>query len=197
MEKKYGNDKYDSLLEVISVFLKEANFGKVPTTACLAVAGPVTNNKATLTNREHWEIDGETLAKALGLKRIQVVNDFVAMGFGLLTLNEDTECVVLQKAKKNPTAPIACIGAGTGLGECFLTPKGDGNYECYASEGGHAEFAPRNDVRAHIYKYTILCTVCATYTVYTKYTKHIYSVYSIYSAHKVIIFICNILPHIE
>lgn len=146
-EKKYLNDSYASLREVISIFLSESKSDLIPTTACLAVAGPVSHNRATLTNRVHWDIDGESLGRDLGLKRIRVVNDFVAMGYGLLTLNEEKECIVLQQAEKNPHAPIACIGAGTGLGQCFITPNGLGGHECFASEGGHAEFAPRNDVR--------------------------------------------------
>lgn len=42
-------------------------------------------------------------------------------------------------------APIATIGAGTGLGECFLTPGEGGHYVAYPSEGGHAEFPPRTE----------------------------------------------------
>ena len=148
-DKKYSNDGYGSLLEVIHIFLQEAKASRPPSTACLAVAGPVANNRAQLTNRSSWNIDGKIIGKALGLQRIRVINDFVAMGYGLLTLNEEKECVVLQHAEKKADAPIACIGAGTGLGECFMTPCGSGSgggYECYPSEGGHAEFAPRNDV---------------------------------------------------
>jgi len=40
---------------------------------------------------------------------------------------------------------MACVGAGTGLGECFLTIGPDGEYQCYPSEGGHAEWAPRGE----------------------------------------------------
>ena len=145
-QKKYANDGHDSLLEVIRLFLKESGTKLYPTTACLAVAGPVSNNSAQLTNRSRWDINGKDLGEALNLKRIRVINDFVAAGYGLLTLNEEKECFVLQHAEKNHNAPIACIGAGTGLGECFITPNGLGGYECYPSEGGHAEFAPRNDV---------------------------------------------------
>ena len=49
-------------------------------------------------------------------------------------------------------APIATIGAGTGLGECFLTPGEGGHYVAYPSEGGHAEFPPRTEteVRASV-----------------------------------------------
>jgi len=149
-DKKYSNDDYASLLEVIQLFLKESKTTAKPTTACLAVAGPVANNQAKLTNRSSWVIDGQALGKELGLERTRVINDFVAMGYGLLTLNEEKECVVLQRAPKQRDAPIACIGAGTGLGECFITPNGMGGYECYGSEGGHAEFAPRNDVSSEL-----------------------------------------------
>jgi len=153
-DKKFANEDFESLLDVIRVFLLKANASRPPTTACLAVAGPVSNNCATLTNLATWEISGDKIASALGLKRIRIINDFVAMGYGLLTLKEDEECIELQRAPKQPSAPIACVGAGTGLGQCFLTPAGDnGRYECFPSEGGHAEFAPRNDLEIKMLQY--------------------------------------------
>lgn len=145
--KQYKNDGYASLQEVIRLFLQEAKCAQTPATACFAVAGPVSNNRAILTNRGSWDIDGEKLEAALGIKRISVVNDFVAMGYGILSLNEEKECVTLQHAEKNHSGPIACIGPGTGLGECYITPYGPGAHRCYASEGGHAEFAPRDEVQ--------------------------------------------------
>lgn len=56
------------------------------------------------------------------------------MGYGLLTLRND-ECFVLNDAAPKAGGPVATIGAGTGLGECFLTqdPK-SGNYSCWATE---------------------------------------------------------------
>lgn len=50
-----------------------------------------------------------------------------------------------QDVPPQPGAPIATIGAGTGLGECFLTPGEGGHYVAYPSEGGHAEFPPRTE----------------------------------------------------
>ena len=44
----------------------------------------------------------------------------------------------------DPTLPVAVIGAGTGLGEVFMTPDHNGLYEAWPSEGGHVEYAPRN-----------------------------------------------------
>ena len=78
---------------------------------------------------------------------MQLINDFVALGYGLLTVDRTNtkEVRVLQDAPVQAGAPIATIGAGTGLGECFLTPGEGGHYVAYPSEGGHAEFPPRTE----------------------------------------------------
>jgi glucokinase len=58
---------------------------------------------------------------------------------------EEGDYIKLNDAKPRPGAPMACVGAGTGLGECFLTASA-GRYTCWPSEGGHAEFSPRDQV---------------------------------------------------
>ena len=146
MKKEFRNKDFTSFLSVLQRFLHDAKLDKAPNVGCFAVAGPVSDNKVRFTNRDTWSIDGDEVQETLGFDKVMLINDFLAVGYGLLTLDEDRECLVLQKAEKRTTHPIACIGAGTGLGECFLTPDGNGSYRCFASEGGHAEFAPRNDV---------------------------------------------------
>lgn len=143
--KKYLNHEYPSFVSVLQTFLQQSGSKNPPKTACFAVAGPVARNKVQFTNRQSWSIDGDMISTFFGIPVVRLVNDFVANGYGLLCLNESSECVVLQSGTKNPNAPIACIGAGTGLGECFLTPDGKGSYDCFPSEGGHAEFAPRSE----------------------------------------------------
>lgn len=39
------------------------------------------------------------------------------------------------------------------MGECFLTPDSEGVYTCFPSEGGHIEWAPRNDLEIKLWKY--------------------------------------------
>ena len=73
-------------------------------------------------------------------------------GYGLLTLTPD-EYVTLQEGEPQPGAPLACIGAGTGLGECYLTTDGGGVPTCWGSEGGHTEWSPRNDVDVGLQRY--------------------------------------------
>ncbi len=77
------------------------------------MAGPVKDDRVTLTNR-NWIIAGREMEQWFGIQRVRLINDFVANGYGLLTIKSD-ETVTLQEGTVDPAAPIACIGAGTGL----------------------------------------------------------------------------------
>jgi glucokinase len=138
------NENFPSFQATLKHFLTSSGITRPPLTACFAVAGPVTNNCVSFTNRASWSIDGNEIAATFGIQIVKLVNDFVAVGYGLLTLKDETECRSLQSAKKVIGAPIACIGAGTGLGECYLTVGPNGHYVCHPTEGGHTEFAPRS-----------------------------------------------------
>lgn len=113
------------------------------------------HNTVTFTNRKEWNISGEEIAAALGIHSVKLVNDFVAMGYGLLTLdmNNEEDCIVVRAGVADG-GPIACVGAGTGLGECYLCPLNDtGDYACFASEGGHSDFAVRDDTEYGMHKF--------------------------------------------
>jgi glucokinase len=148
-QKKYHNQDFDTFIDILKAFLSEAYISKPPLAACFAVAGPVKDNIVRFTNRYDWVIDGDDIANQLTIQSVKLINDFQANGYGLLTLDIDKDCVTIQKGEPRTSAPIACIGAGTGLGECFLVSSSSGVYTCFPSEGGHAEFAPRNEVSSH------------------------------------------------
>jgi len=124
-------------------------------TLSLAVAGPVENNKVTFTSiKPAWTIDGNALMHELNIENVKLMNDFVANGYGLLTLDESVDCKTIQANPKRKGGPIACVGPGTGLGECYLTThKGDDEYVAYPSEGGHTEFAPRNELEFELLQF--------------------------------------------
>jgi glucokinase len=139
----------------------------VQVVACLATAGPVTmQNNVKLENlgKDGTKIDGNEIEQCQDglialVTRCKLVNDFVGQGYGLFDLDWDTDVVELlpgSKAKMNKNAPICCVGAGTGLGECFLTKSSlatNMGYECYPSEGGHVDFAPREPVEVELLDY--------------------------------------------
>ena len=87
------------------------------------------------------------------------MNDFVGQGYGALDLDLESEVVELMPgsiSKINDLGPKVCVGAGTGLGECYLTRSSlapDLGYECYPSEGGHVDFVPRDDLGVELCKH--------------------------------------------
>lgn len=162
-ENKYANFDHRNFQEIVEKFLDDAKSHadehsqqiKTPVVACLALAGVVTENRCRLTNLD-WLVCGSELGAAFGIKRVELINDFVAQGYGTLTLGED-EVTALTDAKPRLGAPIGVLGAGTGLGECFLTMGHGGVYGCHPSEGGHKEWAPRgqgsDDTQLELLKY--------------------------------------------
>jgi glucokinase len=110
--------------------------------AAFGVPGPVADNFARTPNLA-WEIDGDGLAAAAGIPVVRLVNDLVATAEGIPLLGSDDLAVLL------PGAPAAdgnraLLAAGTGLGMALLPRIGDG-WVPVASEGGHMDFAPRDD----------------------------------------------------
>ncbi|NEQ47084.1 MAG: glucokinase [Leptolyngbya sp. SIOISBB] len=155
-EQKYVSKNFPDLVPMVETFLAEAraqgtDFGQ-PTQACFAIAGPVVNNTSKLTNLT-WNLDGDRLAQALKLKSTELINDFAAIGYGVLGLKED-DIHTLQAGVPDEDAPIAIIGAGTGLGQGFLIKQGD-TFQVFPSEGGHADFAPRSELEFQLLKYLL------------------------------------------
>lgn len=153
----YKNNDFQSFTEVLCSFtsLPAVRDGKIDC-CCLAVAGPVSDNHINFTNREGWIIDGNAIKEEFEIDSVVLVNDFVANGYGLLSLSHQ-ELASLQGGEGaehgRGTEPIALVGAGTGLGECYLTPAKDGNHIVFPTEGGHVEFAPRTKLELELLEY--------------------------------------------
>ena len=119
-EHTYPSAKYVTLTSIVKEFLQAyLPPDKKCDAACFAVAGPVQNNKSHFTNL-NWIIDGALMQSDCNITEIQVINDFVAQGYGLLALTKN-DIVAINDVAVHPTAPKAILGAGTGLGEAYLT----------------------------------------------------------------------------
>ena len=138
-EEQYRSKDFADFVPMVQKFLAKANT-PTPQKACFAIAGPVVNNTAKLTNLV-WFLETKRLQEELGISQISLINDFEAVGYGILGLDKQ-DLHTLQVGHTNPDAPIAIIGAGTGLGQGFLIKQGE-NHQIFPSEGGHADFAPR------------------------------------------------------
>ncbi|NES70147.1 MAG: glucokinase [Okeania sp. SIO2D1] len=155
-ENRYSSHDFPDLVPIVQKFLAEASekLGEQfqPEKACFAIAGPVVNNTVKLTNLP-WILDAKLLENELGVSQVSLINDFEAVGYGILGLTAN-DLETLQTGEPHGETPIAVIGAGTGLGECFLI-RGGGAVRVYATEGGHADFAPRSELEFHLLKYLL------------------------------------------
>ncbi|MBD2384811.1 glucokinase [Cylindrospermum sp. FACHB-282] len=150
-EKNFLSGDYPDLVPMVQKFLAKAN-APTPEKACFAIAGPVVNNTAKLTNLA-WFLDTERLSQQLGIPSISLINDFAAVGYGIFGLTKQ-DLLTLQNGQHQPEAPMAIIGAGTGLGQGFLIKQGN-HYQVFPSEGGHADFAPRNELEFQLMRYLL------------------------------------------
>lgn len=155
-ETQYVSAEFTDLVPMVQQFIAAAgdHLGKAvqPQRACFAIAGPVTDNISQLTNLA-WNLSGDRLASELHMETVSLINDFEAIGHGVLGL-APTDLHPLQDNPRDATAPIAIIGAGTGLGQGFVIPQGD-RYQVFPSEGGHADFAPRSELEFQLLKYLL------------------------------------------
>ncbi|WGV23963.1 glucokinase [Halotia branconii] len=150
-EEVYLSGDFPDLVPMVQQFLQKAKT-PTPQKACFAIAGPVVNNTAKLTNLA-WFLDTQRLEQELGIASISLINDFAAVGYGIFGLNKQ-DLLTLQVGKPKPDAPIAIIGAGTGLGQGFLMKQGN-QHQVFPSEGGHADFAPRTELEFQLLKYLL------------------------------------------
>ena len=117
--------------------------------ACFGVAGPVVNGRSVTTNLP-WQLDEATLAASLPARRVRLLNDLEATGYGVLTL-PPTALEPLQRGAAR-RGSMVLIAAGTGLGEALLIWDGQ-RHLVVASEGGHVDFAPRTDLETELLRF--------------------------------------------
>lgn len=148
METIFSSPSLDGLLEPIQITLglaREHRQELAPTACCISAAGPVRNNVCIMTNLS-WTIDGNALQEALRMP-VRVINDFLAISFGITTLDIDDPAQIHQLSHADgfmarpELAPKAVIGPGTGMGVSYLVPY-QNKYIPASSEGGHILFAP-------------------------------------------------------
>ena len=149
-EQVFPSQDHGSLEAILTEFLKDHPAGALKS-ACFGVAGPVIEGRCQTTNLP-WVLEEKTLASALGVKRAKLLNDLEAAAYGMLHVKPDELVALNPKAPARRKGNVALIAAGTGLGEAMLYWDGE-RYHPIASEGGHADFAPRDDLQVGLLQY--------------------------------------------
>jgi glucokinase len=141
-ERTIRNVGWHSLEDVIREFLKGVS--TAPTRAAFGIAGPISEGRVKMTNLG-WETSETDLAKDLNIPVVGLINDLVAHAEAIEVLGDD-HFVTLREGKPVAGGNRAVIAAGTGLGEAGLMfDRKTGKYRAFASEGGHADFSPRDE----------------------------------------------------
>ena len=145
---RYESREFSSFDRIIAEFLsqtasetKNAGTAKIEA-AGFGVAGPVIDNRVKATNLP-WVVDSAALAGQLTTEHVVLLNDLEATGYSLAFM-KPSDISVLNTGTASPQATQAVVAAGTGLGEAFLMWNHD-RYVVAGSEGGHTDFAPRDE----------------------------------------------------
>jgi glucokinase len=142
--ERYASADWDDLEPMAHHFLATTEAAGHPraAAACFAVAGPVRAGCSRLTNLP-WRLDAAVLAADLGIPRLELVNDFAVLIYGLPHVPAAGSGEV-HPGSADPGEPVLVLGAGTGLGVALGVP-GAGGLQAVASEAAHGEFAPRSE----------------------------------------------------
>ncbi len=144
-QAEFKSASYPNLEAIVRVFLSQVS---LPVDwACFAVAGPVVQGRAKITNLP-WIVEEDTLARELRMRSVYLLNDLEAIAWAVPSLGPN-DLETLNEGKAEKGGAIAVIAPGTGLGEAFLSWDGE-RYHAHASEGGHADFAPTDSTQIQL-----------------------------------------------
>ncbi|HEX4155755.1 MAG TPA: glucokinase [Acidobacteriaceae bacterium] len=157
-DEKFPAGDFACLDDVIKSFLAPDETGgkddvrEQIVACCFGCPGPVRDGRLKLTNLP-WTLDARDLQKSLGIEHIFLINDLEANGYGIPELAPE-KVFTLHAGDPSSIGHRGLIAAGTGLGECLLIYDAKtGRHIPIASEGGHCDFAPRNDREIALLQY--------------------------------------------
>ena len=113
--------------------------------ACVALAGPVRNGAARMTNLG-WALTLDDLARATGAPtgRVALLNDLQAQGQALDQIARDN-LIPLRRGQPDPGGARLVIGFGTGVNAAPVQPLPGGGWLVPAAEAGHIHLPIADD----------------------------------------------------
>ena len=148
VQKTYASHDHASLAEILPQFTRSEG---IPVhSACFGVAGPVRHGRSRISNLA-WTIDAKELATQLKLPTVGLLNDLEAYAYGIDAL-DSKDFITLSPGADDAEGNRAVISAKTGLGMAGLYWDGFRHHP-FACEGGHADFAPRNELQTELLAY--------------------------------------------
>lgn len=144
----FASADFDSFAKLLDCFIS-AEVDQLQS-ICIGVAGPVVDGDCVTTNLP-WVLKRKDISRQTGANHVCLLNDLEATAWGVMELPESDFVELNQQAKKSK-GTMAVLAAGTGLGEALLIWS-DEKYHVVATEGGHTDFAPRNELEIGLLRY--------------------------------------------
>jgi glucokinase len=146
----YPSRAHAGLKELLLAFRER--HGQRLEAAVIGIAGPVAAGRVATTNLP-WADEAVDLARVLDVREVVLMNDLEALAWSL-DLLAPGGLAELQAGSPSASGTRGVIAAGTGLGEAVLARVGDRTV-VLASEGGHADFAPRTEVEIALLRWLV------------------------------------------
>ncbi len=149
--ERYPSSDFAGLNAILREFLKAGP--AIPLMAAgFGVPGVVSDGLAKPTNLS-WGVDAQAIATEFGIPYVGLLNDLAANAYGISQL-QPKDFVTLQAGVHQAAGNRCIISPGTGLGQAGLFWDGH-HHRVWANEGGHADFAPRNDLEIALLQHLI------------------------------------------
>ena len=111
--------------------------------ASFGIPGPVSNGRGKPTNLS-WGVDAAEISEGFEIPHVALLNDLAANAYGISHL-KPADFAIIQEGAPDALGNRSVVSPGTGLGEAGLFWDGR-RHHVWACEGGHADFAPRNEL---------------------------------------------------
>ena len=145
--------EYETIADAILAYLAgpAADYER-PHHSVMAIACPTDQDQITMTNHT-WSFKVSELKATLGFETLVFVNDYNALANSIPQLDSDG-LVKVGRGDAVPGLPMAVTGPGTGLGLAGLA-FGEAGPVTLQTEGGHAHFAPTDEVEIGILQFLL------------------------------------------
>ena len=148
----YESSASPTLETVVQAFLGEHPPAQPIEAACFGIPGPVVRGLVRTTNLP-WVLEERSLAANLNVPKIRLVNDLAATAAALPLLGPADLITLHPGLQEREREVYAVVAPGTGLGQAFLIRGADGRYHPFPTEGGHVEFAPKDELEFDLLTY--------------------------------------------
>lgn len=145
--ESYSSPHSTGLSELIARFV-EAHSGSI-SSACFGIAGPVIDGRCRTTNLP-WEVSEAEISQNFGWNKVRLVNDLAATAMAIPLL-QGRQLFALNEGRAQK-GNIGLAAPGTGLGISLLV-FANGKVHAVSSEGGHVDFAPRNETEIDLWRH--------------------------------------------